>query len=80
MNEVHNRSQELSFSNSVFDISNEFIDKFTLIFFNGFWQTINLFGIITNILNMICFVKQGFKDSINVSLLGELWSKYVKAF
>lgn len=33
-------------------------------------QGINVFGIVTNIINIVCFVKQGFKDSINVSLLG----------
>lgn len=33
-------------------------------------QSIVLFGIAANIVNIICFVQQGFKEPINVSLLG----------
>ncbi|CAG5128383.1 unnamed protein product, partial [Candidula unifasciata] len=33
-------------------------------------QVINIFGIITNTINIVCFVKQGFQDSTNISLLG----------
>lgn len=33
-------------------------------------QAIDIFGIVTNIINIICFMKQGFKDSVNISLLG----------
>lgn len=33
-------------------------------------QVIAIFGIGTNIVNIICFFKQGFKDPVNVSLLG----------
>ncbi|CAG5130212.1 unnamed protein product, partial [Candidula unifasciata] len=33
-------------------------------------QFIDVFGIATNIINIICFIKQGFKDSVNISLLG----------
>lgn len=42
----------------------------TWIFYSVGCQSINIFGIITNIINIICFAKLGFKDSINVSLLG----------
>lgn len=35
-------------------------------------QAINIFGTVTNILNIICFIKQGFKDPVNISLLGEI--------
>lgn len=31
---------------------------------------ISLFGIVGNIINILVFVKQGFKNSMNVSLLG----------
>lgn len=34
-------------------------------------QSIVVFGIVTNIINIICFVKQGFKDQINISLSGK---------
>lgn len=33
-------------------------------------QVIDIFGASTNIINIICFIKQGFKDPVNVSLLG----------
>lgn len=33
-------------------------------------QAINVFGIVNNVVNIICFTKQGFTDPINVSLLG----------
>lgn len=35
-------------------------------------QLMNVFGIVTNIINMICFIKQGFKDTINICLLGKV--------
>lgn len=33
-------------------------------------QLVVVFGISSNIINVVCFVKQGFKESINVSLTG----------
>lgn len=33
-------------------------------------QAVDILGIIANIINIICFVKQGFKDPVNISLLG----------
>lgn len=33
-------------------------------------QTIDVLGTAGNIINIVCFVKQGFKDSVNISLLG----------
>lgn len=44
-------------------------------------QLIDVFGIGTNIINMMCFIKQGFKDSVNVSLFGRVihvWDTNVK--
>ncbi|CAG5126558.1 unnamed protein product, partial [Candidula unifasciata] len=40
------------------------------VIYTGLCQTISIFGVLTNIINIICFVKQGFKESVNVSLLG----------
>lgn len=34
-------------------------------------QILNIFGIVTNVINIVCFVKQGFKDTVNISLLGK---------
>lgn len=33
-------------------------------------QLMDVFGTCTNIVNVVVFVKQGFKDSVNVSLMG----------
>lgn len=41
-------------------------------------QTISIFGIFTNIINIVCFVKQGFKESVNVSLLGKAHTSQFK--
>lgn len=35
-------------------------------------QLICVFGIATNIINIVCFIKQGFNDPVNVSLLGKV--------
>lgn len=35
-------------------------------------QGIAIFGSCTNIVNIICFIKQGFKDPVNISLLGKV--------
>lgn len=34
-------------------------------------QTIAVFGVFTNIINIMCFMKQGFSETINISLLGK---------
>lgn len=36
-------------------------------------QLIDIFGTVTNIINIICFIKQGFKDPVNISLLGKVY-------
>ncbi|CAG5129996.1 unnamed protein product, partial [Candidula unifasciata] len=46
------------------------VEIFMYVMVSGLCQLINLFGIVTNIFNIICFVKQGFKDTVNISLLG----------
>lgn len=40
------------------------------IMFTIICQMIDLFGIASNIVNIVCFIRQGFRDSVNVSLLG----------
>lgn len=35
-------------------------------------QSMACFGIVTNIMNIVCFIKQGFKDPVNISLLGNV--------
>lgn len=34
-------------------------------------QVIDVFGITTNAINIICFARQGFDDPINISLIGK---------
>lgn len=36
-------------------------------------QVVNVFGVVTNIINIMCFIKQGFKDAVNISLLGKTY-------
>jgi hypothetical protein len=43
-------------------------------------QLICVFGIVTNIVNIICFVKQGFKDPVNVSFMGKFGRKSTSKF
>ncbi|CAG5129745.1 unnamed protein product, partial [Candidula unifasciata] len=42
---------------------------FQWICFQVLGQLMVVFGAVTNVINIICFVKQGFKDSVNISLL-----------
>lgn len=53
-------------------ISADFMLVFTLVVYSVVCQAIAIFGIVTNIINIICFIKQGFKESVNVSLFGKL--------
>jgi hypothetical protein len=57
---------------SPFILSHDVIVICYWIIFTAVCQTISVFGVGTNIINVICFVKQGFKDSVNVSLLGKV--------
>lgn len=34
-------------------------------------QVIALFGVVSNIINIVCFVRQGCQDPVNISLLGK---------
>ncbi|XP_005092881.1 uncharacterized protein LOC101858474 [Aplysia californica] len=43
---------------------------FTLVFYVAVMGTVSFFGIIFNVINMIVFKKQGFKDNVNVTLFG----------
>lgn len=45
---------------------------FTWVTYAGVCQTVNIFGIVSNIINIVCFITQGFKEAINVSLLGNI--------
>lgn len=54
----------------VVDIDNTVVLIYKYVVFTVLRQAINIFGIVTNTINIICFVKHGFKESINVSLLG----------
>lgn len=52
-------------------ISDEAIFIFMWLVYGVMCQIIGVFGILTNIINIICFIKQDFKDSVNVSLFGK---------
>ncbi|CAG5134071.1 unnamed protein product [Candidula unifasciata] len=50
-------------------ISNELLSYLVLINFWGPGQCIAIMGLILNILNIVTFIKQGLRDSVNISLL-----------
>lgn len=51
-------------------LSDEAILIYTWVIYGVLCPGIDIFGVVTNILNIICFIKQEFKDSINISLFG----------
>lgn len=51
-------------------ISDTVMRVFQWVVFTFLCQTIVIFGIITNSINIVCFIKQGFRDAVNVSLFG----------
>lgn len=51
-------------------LSNEVTIIFQWVIFTVLCQTTDVFGVVANIVNVICFVKLGFKDPVNVSLVG----------
>lgn len=61
------------FEESVLDmsgISDEAITIYSWIAFGGVCLATDIFGIGTNVVNIICFIKQGFQDSSNISFFG----------
>lgn len=53
-----------------FNLTPRITDICHWIIYLGLCQVICVFGILTNMINIICFLKQGFKDPVNISLLG----------
>lgn len=51
-------------------VSDRVIFFYKWIWFAVVCQLVDTFGAVTNIINIICFVKQGVGDSVNISLLG----------
>lgn len=51
-------------------ISDQTIVTFSWIVFGALCLGIVAFGIVTNIVNTVCFFKQSFQDSVNISLFG----------
>lgn len=56
---------------SNFYISGELELIFTSVVYGVLCQLIAVFGIVTNIINIICFIKQDFENTVNISLLGK---------
>ncbi|CAG5115103.1 unnamed protein product, partial [Candidula unifasciata] len=50
-------------------ISDKAIIIFQYVMITVICQFINIFGVGTNIINIMCFAKQGFNDSVNICLL-----------
>lgn len=53
-------------------ISNEVRQIFQWVFFTIICELIDIFGVAANIINITCFFRMGFKDTINISLLGKV--------
>lgn len=71
MNQEFNQTKHGD-SSAAFIVDDRTMQIYTYLMFTALCQTINVFGIVTNVINIICFVKQGFTDAINVSLIGML--------
>lgn len=53
-------------------VSHEVKEMFRIVLFVSICGILSLFGIGANVTNIVVFIRQGFKDSINISLLGML--------
>lgn len=53
-------------------ISDELIIILKWVIYTCVCQLINGFGVVSNVINMICFIKQGFKDTTNICLMGNV--------
>lgn len=52
-------------------VSDEALTVFLWLICSVVCQMIAVFGAVTNIMNIVCFVKLGFQEPVNVSLLGK---------
>lgn len=57
---------------SPFVVSDDLLLIFQWVVFVVICQIIDVFGTVTNIINIICFIEQGFQDTINISLMGNV--------
>lgn len=78
VNSVSTTCQWLSDNSSIEDvelsdlyISEELERIFTWVVYGVLCQLIGIFGIVTNVINIICFIKQDFKSTVNINLLGK---------
>ncbi|XP_012934915.1 uncharacterized protein LOC101858009 [Aplysia californica] len=51
-------------------VNDEVLDVFVVLFFVVASGTISFFGVLFNMVNVIVFYKQGFKDTVNITLFG----------
>ncbi|CAG5120666.1 unnamed protein product, partial [Candidula unifasciata] len=65
---------EQKWSPSPDPVSNEVREMFRKVVLVFICGTVSLFGIGANVTNIVVFIRQGFKDSINISLLGRITS------
>lgn len=66
MKDMHEISSNIS-SFDVFVISDEAAQTFTCIVYSVLCQRNDVFDIVNNVSDIMCFIKQGFKDSNNIS-------------
>lgn len=53
-------------------VSADSLEVFQWVVYSVLSQIIVVFGVVSNIISIVCFSVQGFKDSVNISLLGNL--------
>lgn len=58
-------------------ISDEVRIYFQWIGYSIVCELIDVFGTASNIINIVCFLKMGFKDPVNISLLGNVHSCFL---
>lgn len=71
LSNLPDNSSSEDINHSDLHISDEAALTFTWSVYGVLCPIIGIFGTVTNIINIICFVKQDFEDTVNVSLLGK---------
>lgn len=79
MSQIGNISKQENYA-TTFINDNLVLQISTYVLFTALCQLICIFGVVTNSINIVCFVKQGIKDPINVSFIGIPQLSHKKTF
>lgn len=67
-------------SEYISDVDIQTTSTYVYVFYGTVCQLIAVSGVVTNIINIICFAKNGLNDSVNISLLGKNRSEKISIF